>query len=135
MGSFNGRIVSGRGEAAFFTGLGWVVEQCRAKLGFAPAPGTLNLLVEKTVGERLANCRNGYELSSPDPAFCSARVLPATVEGLPAAVIVPEEKVRVHDATIIEILAPVNLRQALKRQENDPVTVSLTACEDNPRPV
>jgi CTP-dependent riboflavin kinase len=132
MNSFRGRIVSGRGEATFFTGLDWVIKQCREKLGFAPSPGTLNLLVEKPVGEQLANCRSGYELSSPNPDFCSARVLPATIAGLPAAVVIPSPDVRIHAEQIIEILAPVNLRQALDRRDNDPVSVTLVDFSDHP---
>ena len=41
--TFTGKIVSGAGKAAFFTRLDWVLEQCTAKLGFAPFPGTLNI--------------------------------------------------------------------------------------------
>ena len=41
--TLTGKIVSGARQAAFFTQLDWVLEQCRQKLGFKPYPGTLNL--------------------------------------------------------------------------------------------
>jgi CTP-dependent riboflavin kinase len=132
LSGFRGRIVSGRKEAAFFTGLDWVVEQCRRKLAFVPWPGTLNLVVDRDLGRQLAAAENFLELSSPTPEFCSARVLPAVVEGIRAAVIIPEKEVRVHGDEIIEILAPVNLRQALDRRDNDPVSVTLVDFSDHP---
>ncbi len=115
-----GHIVSGRGEAAFFTGLDWVVEQCREKLGFTPWPGTLNLKVAPAVGRLILKAaKTGLELVPADPGFCSARVLSARIGKLPVAVIIPAAEVRRHNPDTIEILAPVNLRHTLDKEDDD----------------
>ena len=45
MVELKGKIISGLKKAAFFVQLDWVQEQCNAKLGFYPYPGTLNIEV------------------------------------------------------------------------------------------
>ena len=42
-----GKVVGGVKQAAYFTQLDWVQEQCADKLGFRPYPGTLNLEISK----------------------------------------------------------------------------------------
>ena len=122
-----GKIISGAGKAAFFTRLDWVVEQCRAKLGFAPFPGTLNIeiLPESLPGVEILLAGKGVELLPPDPASCSSRVVPVRLEGIQAAVIIPEEKVRIHDRDVVEVLAPVNLRKALKKEDGNLVSITV----------
>ncbi len=128
----SGRIVSGQGEAGYFAGLDWVVRQCREKLGFIPWPGTLNLKVAPAAGKFVAAARTtAVELVPPGPEFCSARVLPARIGAWPAAVVMPEEKVRAHNRETIEILAPVNLRRALGKEDGDRIEVILQL---NPEP-
>ncbi len=124
--SCSGRVVSGRGEAAFFTRLGWVVEQCREKAGFAPAPGTLNLTVAAKVAKLVDELAgSGPELVPDDPKFCAARIIPARIGTLPAAVVVPDPKVRDHGPEIIEVIAPVNLRRALGKADGDRLEIKL----------
>jgi len=122
--SFRGEIIQGAGEAAFFTQLDWVMEQCIAKLGFTPFPGTLNLKLadDCNLERELLALRNVVELIPPDDSFCSAQVVPVELEGVAAVVIIPEEKVRVHGWDIVEIMAPVNLQKTLKKQAGDLVS-------------
>lgn len=121
-----GRIVSGAGQGAFFTQLEWVKEQCLQKLGFAPWPGTLNLEIavdRVDVIEELKE-KGGIELISPDANFCSGYVLPISLEGIPAAIVIPADDVRVHAKNIIEILAPERLKDALDVKDGDQVTIA-----------
>lgn len=124
---FTGEIVTGVGRAAFFTQLDWVTEQCVSKLGFTPFPGTLNVRVadDCDLGCKIIQTSNVTELLSPDSKNCSARVVPILLEGIAAVVIIPEEKVRIHGWDIIEIMASVNLREALQKEDGDPVSGSL----------
>ncbi len=122
--SFRGAIVKGAGAAAFFTQLDWVVEQSVAKLGFTPFPGTLNLKLTddcSLAGELLA-LGEVIDLVPPDDSFCSAQVVPVELEGVAAVIIIPEEKVRLHGWDILEIMAPVNLQEALGKREGDLVS-------------
>ena len=121
----SGIIVSGAGEGAYFTQIDWVLRQCDEKLGFKPYPGTLNLEISN---EFLASVESlehetGVELISPDSRFCNARVFPVLIGDITGAVILPEEKVRVHPKNIIEIIAPLNLKASLNLDDGDAVTV------------
>lgn len=121
------RVVSGVQKASFFTQLDWVQEQCERKLGFRPYPGTLNLRMDVLDEDRstLKELRNedGIQLVPPDSKFCAANVLPVYVGGVKGAIVIPAEEVDVHDKDIIEVLAPLRLRDALSVKDGDLVTL------------
>lgn len=122
-----GKIVSGAGQGAFFTRIDWVQQQCCEKLGFKPYPGTLNLEIsEKDLAliEELDR-ENGIVLISPDPKFCNAKAFAVTLGEIKGAIVMPEEKVRVHPKNIIEIIAPLNIKALLNVKDGDSVTVVL----------
>ena len=128
-----GRVVSGAKKAAFFTQLDWVLQQCSEKLGFKPFPGTLNveILPECLLEAESIQEEKGLELAPPDPndpidsTFCTAQVLPVSIEGIHGAIIIPEEKVKIHDKNIIEAIAPVNLKDALNVDDGDIITLTI----------
>lgn len=123
--TLSGVIISGVGQAAYFTGLAWVQEQCAEKLHFLPYAGTLNIRLDEEslfFLEKL-KYRVTIELLSPTPNFCNARVLPACLKDLPVAVIMPDEKVTVHDRNIIEVIAHVHLKGALSLRDGDRVVL------------
>lgn len=122
-----GKVVSGSRRAAYFTQLGWVQEQCMEKLGFRPYPGTLNLEVPE---EGLASIgalqkEKGIELIPEDSKFCTARAMPVRIGSVRGAIIIPAEDVRIHGNTIIEVMAPLRLKDALHVEDGDSVTVTL----------
>jgi CTP-dependent riboflavin kinase len=90
------------------------MEQCQAKLGFAPYPGTVNLEV---LPEDLAlwveqKLTRGAILIPPDPAFCDAVCYPARIAGqVEAASITPH--VPGYPEAKLELLAPINVTDAL----------------------
>jgi CTP-dependent riboflavin kinase len=122
-----GRVVSGAKKAAFFTQLDWVLEQCSKKLGFSPFPGTLNveILPESLFDAESIQEVKGIELVPTDLTFCTAQVLPVSIQGIDAAIIIPEEKVRMHGNNIIEVIAPMSLKDALKVDDGDTVTLTI----------
>ena len=128
-----GRVVSGAKKAAFFTQLDWVLEQCLEKLGFKPFPGTLNIeiLPESLLDTESIPGKKGIELIPPeqngpiDSTFCTAQVLPVSIKGIDGAIIIPEEKEKIHDKNIIEAIAPVNLKDALNIDDGDTVTFTI----------
>ena len=125
-----GRVVSGAKKAAFFTQLDWVLEQCLEKLGFKPFPGTLNVEVmpESLLDVKSLHEEKGIELVPPDlinSASCSAKVLPVSIEGIGGAMIIPEEKVRIHGKNILEAIAPLNLKDALHKDDGDTITLTI----------
>jgi riboflavin kinase, archaea type len=122
----SGVIESGAGKGAYFTQVDWVVEQCENKLQMTPFPGTLNIRINdetvQVLGEflRVAD----VELVPNDPSFCAARVKKVAVNGVPAAVVLPSEDVRIHDNRTIELIASCNLKKRLGLDDGDTVTIS-----------
>ncbi len=118
-----GRVVDGSHKAAYFTGLSWVQSQCLEKMGFEPFAGTLNL----EIGEDNLGILNALEkeqldeLIPPDDGYCSARVCPVYLGNIKGALILPDENVDIHGKSIIEILAPVHLRNTLNLKTGDRV--------------
>lgn len=124
----SGVVVSGARKAAFFTQLPWVQAQCLDRLGFRPFPGTLNLQIlepDRSAAARVLDLP-GQPLVSPEADFCAGRVYPVSMGAIPAAIVRPEESVRIHDDGVIEILAPVCLREELKLKDGDVVGLTVT---------
>lgn len=119
-----GRVERGAGRAAGFTELPWVRERTRHQLGFAPYPGTLNVRLESpealAAWERL-QARPSIRLE-PEPGFCAARCYRVLVEGqIEGAVILPT--VADYPTDVIELLAPVRLRDALGLEDGAALTI------------
>ena len=122
-----GKIVSGAGQGAYFTQIDWVQQQCNEKLGFKPCPGTLNLQLSEEnlpIIESLDK-EKGIELISPNPKFCNAKAFTVSLGAINGAIIMPEEKVRIHPQNIIEIIAPLNIKAALHVKDGDYVNLFL----------
>jgi CTP-dependent riboflavin kinase len=122
-----GKVVSGSGQAAFFTQLDWVRAQCLQKLGFEPFPGTLNVDVfsENLAETNQLQNQKAIELIPTDPNFCRARVIAVSVNGIDAALIIPEKNVRIHGSHTLEVLAPVMLKSALGIDDGDTVEITI----------
>ena len=123
--AITGKIVGGAGEGAYFTQIDWVQQQCDEKLGFKPYPGTLNLKISEEFipAIEILDPEKGIELISPDPRFCNAMAFPVSLGDISGAIILPEEKVRVHPENIIEIIAPLNIKTSLKVKDGDSVKI------------
>lgn len=123
----SGKIISGAGEGAYFSQIDWVQQQCKEKLGFKPYPGTLNLEMAPDDLPLIASLdqKKGVELISPDPKFCNAKAFPVELGEIKGAIIIPEEKVRIHAKNIIEVLAPLNIKTSLNVKDGDTVNILL----------
>jgi len=122
-----GKVVSGAGEGAYFTRINWVQEQCAERLGFKPFPGTLNLEISRQylpIIESL-NREEGIELISPDPKFCNAKAFAVSLGEIRGALIMPDEKVRIHAKNIIEIIAPFKIKASLNVSDGDFISVAI----------
>jgi riboflavin kinase len=120
-----GKIISGKGDGAKFTRLAWARTQMEEKLGFPVFPGTLNVrLTADSVKMRgLLKKRNGVEIL-PASGYCRGRLFKAILNGVECAVIVPE--VVGYPENIVEVVAPVNLREKLCLLDGSPVEVEVT---------
>ena len=122
----SGVIFSGAGKGAYFTQVDWVVKQCQNKLNMTPFPGTLNVRINDETIQMLGDFLRvaDVELIPDDPSFCAARVKKVVVNGVPAAVVLPGEEVRIHDNRTIELIASCSLKKRLGLHDGDTVTIS-----------
>jgi HAD superfamily hydrolase (TIGR01509 family) len=122
-----GKVVSGAREAAYFTQVEWVQTQCSEKLGFKPYPGTLNMEIsaEDLLLLESAAREEGADLIPPESGFCAAKALPLLVGSVSGALVLPAKEVRIHADEIVEVIAPVCLREALDLRDGDEVTLLL----------
>jgi riboflavin kinase len=122
----SGVIQSGVGKGAFFTQVDWVVKQCQGLLGYKPFPGTLNVHVCEADVKKIETflMSTDGELLPDDPKFCAAKVKKISVNGVPAAVVLPSEDVRVHENRVLEIIAAQKLKEALGLDDGDEVTLT-----------
>ena len=120
-----GEIFSGRGEGAKFIELAWVKKQMEEKLGFTLFPGTLNvkLTADSVKMGKLLKKRAGFEIL-PASGYCRGRLFKAILNGVECAVIVPE--VVGYPENIVEVVAPVNLREKLCLLNGSLVEVEVT---------
>jgi len=129
--ALTGKIASGVGQGAFFTQLEWFQAQCMEKLGFKPFAGTLNLEISpRDVSKVQSIERNAkIEFIPPDSTFCSGKAHPVCIEGIRAAIVMPAEEVRVHGSNIIEVISDRRLKDALKVDVGDILTLQFDVAE------
>jgi CTP-dependent riboflavin kinase len=132
-----GVIFSDLGQARAFMALEWVKNALEEKLGFPPYPGTLNLRLEgaqdKALWQDLLKTTKGIAVPPPSATFCSARLYPIEIESglaparapLHAAVVVPGVDGYPEDK--MEIVAPVQIKDALGVQDGDSLIVEFCA--------
>lgn len=123
-----GKLVTGRGEGAEFTEIDWVKKTFTHLLGFTPHPGTLNLKVDLSEAtEEFRAIREAEGLMMPPPegsGFCPAKCFRGRLGGaIAAGLVIPEVEGYYDD--VLEILAPVNVRQAMDVTEGDVLEVEI----------
>lgn len=119
--ALSGKVRTGLGHGAGFTGLDWARTQFIEHCGIDPYPGTLNLRVDESQHHRTwAAIRRtpGARVRPPSAEACDATLYPISVgrrgdvhdrRELPAAVVLPDVPDYADDQ--LEIIAAVNLRE------------------------
>ncbi len=131
-----GTLMTGLGEGQYYVAQEGYVRQFRARLGFEPFPGTLNLRLDgdSEIQRHRLDGVPGLPIEgfrTPERTFGPARCFRASLAAdrarkrtyPDAAVILPE---RTHyPANMLELLAPTELRRALKLKDGDVVTAEV----------
>jgi len=121
-----GTVERGKGEASGFTQIDWVRQQISERLGFELYPGTLNVRLSETrdlaAWEELRNLP-GVPLE-PSLGYCAARCYPVQVEGQAAGAIV-FPLVAGYPTDVVEVLAPVALREYFNLEEGAPISLAV----------
>lgn len=123
-----GRVFTGLGEGAYYMSLRGYRRQFMRKLGFDPFPGTLNIQLDSPTDRRLRRALERYTgipiegFEDGHRTFGGARCYPAKIGGgLDGAVIVLERSH--YDDSVLEVIAPVNIRDRLKLKDGDSISV------------
>jgi riboflavin kinase len=118
----NGTVFSGEGEGKKFVELPWVSRQIIKKLGFTPYPGTLNLkLTEKSVKQRNLLEKVPSMQILPSEGYYSGLLFKAFIGIVECAIVLPQ--ITGYPKTVLEVIASINLRVALKLENGCQVTV------------
>lgn len=120
----NGKVFSSRGEGRKFLELPWVKRQIKQKLGFTPYPGTLNVRLSEESVKRKKLLEKAQSIKvCPADGYCSGTLIKAFIGKLECAIVVPE--VAGYPKEVLEIIAPVNLRETLQLKDGGEVTVTV----------
>ncbi len=125
---FEGTVVSGLFEGAYYISKEGYRRQIVEKLGFEPFPGTLNVRIRQDDFEKRRRLESGPGIhlegfKDGERAFGSANCYPVTINGeVGGALIVAERSI--HDYNIMEIISPLYLRRKLGLADGDRVRLS-----------
>lgn len=123
--SIIGILKKGFGEGAYYVSQKQYQQRFKEKMGFEAYPGTLNLQINKE--ELLLFVSNSEPVKiegfqTKERTFGSLTCYKVKIKNTDAAIVVPE-RTR-HSEDMIELIAPVNLRDSLNLKENDKVKLS-----------
>ncbi|MBN2109909.1 MAG: DUF120 domain-containing protein [Methanosarcinaceae archaeon] len=121
-----GHVITGLGEGQYYIAKEGYMSQFRDRLGFKPFPGTLNIRLT----DQSAQMRDSMDMVQPllihgfndgERSYGGVKCYPVEIEGIKGAVIVPD---RTHyPADLLEIIAPVKLREIPGLSDGDEVRV------------
>jgi CTP-dependent riboflavin kinase len=125
--TLTGVIATGLGQATGFTGLDWARAAFIGQLGIDPYPGTINLLVGDDENRAVwAGVRAGdaIVIHPPRTDWCDAHCYKAIIAGqIEAAIVLP--LLEGYPVDQIELIAAVNVRDALGVEDGDRVTIEI----------
>ncbi len=122
---FRGTVFSGEGRGKKFVELSWFKQQVEQKLGFSPYSGTLNLrLLGKENEKRGLLETTGSLTVEPQTGYYSGLLFKATIDALECAVVIPIMPNYPND--VLEVIAPVYLREHLKLGDGSVVLISVS---------
>jgi riboflavin kinase len=122
----SGKLITGLGEGQYYISLEGYRSQFREKLGFDPYPGTLNVKLDaKSIDIRKKITQNIKITGFTDQSrtFGKGTCFRVRIVDIEGAVITPERTHYPED--IIEIIAPINLRNYLDLKDGHNVNVEV----------
>jgi riboflavin kinase len=123
-----GKVLKGLGEGQYYVNIPGYRKQFEEKLHFVPFPGTLNIQLSESssalrnlLREMPAARVEGF--NDGERTFGGGKCYLVVIGGIEAAIVSPE---RTHyPSDLIEIIAPVKLRDALELNDGDRVVVQV----------
>ncbi len=125
---FEGEVVSGLFEGAYYVSKEGYQRQIVEKLGFEPFPGTLNIRIGEEDYDKRRRLERGEYIrlegfKDGERSFGAAHCFPCIInDEVEGALIVAERSI--HDYGVMEIISPHYLRRKLELADGDKVKVS-----------
>jgi riboflavin kinase len=122
----NGKIITGIGEGQYYIALDGYRTQFIEKLGFDPYPGTLNVRLDTNSIDIRKKITPGIRIlgfTDQNRTFGKGSCFKVRISDIDGAVITPERTHYPED--IIEIIAPVNLRERLDLKDGTNINVEV----------
>jgi len=130
--AFEGVVVEGMKDGAYYMALDGYKRQFKSHLGYEPFAGTLNLRLDspKDIAARTAlDSRPSIAIESfkiGERFFGGAKCFPCRVNGKVAGAIVIPLRTH-HDIKIVEVIAPMKLRDKLRLKTGEKVVIEVSA--------
>jgi riboflavin kinase, archaea type len=118
-----GKVVTGLGEGQYYISLEGYRKQFNQKLGFDPFPGTLNLKLSEPFAPPEQDAIKIDGFSDENRTFGGCKCYKVSIRGIRCAILRAERTS--YPPTLLEIIAPVNMRKTLGIADGDEVEVKL----------
>ena len=119
-----GKVISGKGEGRKYVELIWVQRQIKENLGFKAFPGTLNLCLDAaSTRTRELLDEKATSDNCHSRGYCVGLLFKASIAGLTCGVVIPQ--VESYPKNLLEMIAPINLRQDLRLHDGDSVEIEV----------
>jgi riboflavin kinase, archaea type len=129
---FEGRVVSGMGEGAYYMSLGGYSKQFYGKLGYEPYPGTLNVkLVDKIfrdarreIGKYPSIFINGFSDTKRTYGWAKCYLAHINDGAIRNAAVLVLERTH-YDESMLEIIAPVSIKDTIGIHNGDKIKIKM----------
>jgi riboflavin kinase len=118
-----GKVAGGLGEGRYYISREGYRKQFIELFGFVPYAGTLNILLDEPFIPAPKREVRIEGFLDEGRAFGECKGYRIKINGIDAAIIRPDRSS--YPPTLVEVIAPVQLREALRLRDGDPVEVAL----------
>ncbi|MEM2129492.1 MAG: DUF120 domain-containing protein [Candidatus Bathyarchaeia archaeon] len=132
--TIEGTVFSGLGEGAYYVTRPHYRKQFNQKLGFDPYPGTLNIKITNELDLKMRSELDAYDgimiegYTNQDRTYGAGKCFKAIINNREKGAVVIALRTH-YDNSVIEVLAPTNLRQRLNLKDGHKVKLEVYLTE------
>ena len=126
----NGSVISGLGEGAYYMSLKGYTKQFKAKIGYVPFPGTLNVKLNQLQSTQIIQQLDEIDSTTIDPfsdgkrTYGWVKCFHATLNNSTKCELIRLERTH-HDNSVIELISKNNLRKIARLKTGSKITVKI----------